>query len=97
MAWMRLSFCIVFANCSKIRSERCYEALVSQSTTLERVVNSFTYIPTPASYNEDIVVDNMKTPSRKTSPVSTSQKVRKFHTKRHLRRAIEAARETDRG
>ena len=41
-------------------------------------MNSFTYLPTPASYNEDIVVDNMKTPSRKTSPVSTSQKVENF-------------------
>jgi DNA-binding GntR family transcriptional regulator len=44
----------------------------------ERVVKSSTYAPPTASYNEDIVIDKMKTPSRKVSPVSTSQKVENF-------------------
>jgi len=41
-------------------------------------VTSFTFLHTSASYNEDIVVDKMKTPPRKASPVSTSQKVENF-------------------
>lgn len=41
-------------------------------------MNSFTYLYPTASYNEDIVVDKMKTPPRKASPVSTSQKVENY-------------------